>query len=239
MQQKIKDPVTKPAKPAKPVGEAPAKPQRERRTQAERSDATRELILDAAVTLIRKRGYGGLRTGEVSEMANVSRGAQLHHFPTKNDLLVATLRHMNQKMMAAHRERLAQARKAGSDPIEFIIADATDFFFGDYFFIILSIGMSDERNMELHEMSRPISKESRYEIERNWRAILEEAGLPRQISADILDLTMSIARGFSIRRLLDDNPARFKKLFKIWREMVKTYLETQAGIPAPRKSAGK
>lgn len=62
-----------------------------RRTQAERSEETRTRILKAASNLIRKRGYARFRTAEVSAEAGLSRGAQLHHFPTKDALVVATL----------------------------------------------------------------------------------------------------------------------------------------------------
>ena len=105
-----------------------------RRTQAERSEATRERLIEATVRLLRIRGYGGLRTVEVSELAGVSRGAQLHHFPTKNSLVIATMQHLNQSMMTLSRER-APAARSGPDPGAARIADAGDFFFVDYFVI--------------------------------------------------------------------------------------------------------
>jgi len=62
-----------------------------RRTQAERSEATRKQLLEAAAKLIRQKGFGGLRTIEVASMAGVSRGALMHHFPSKHALVVAVL----------------------------------------------------------------------------------------------------------------------------------------------------
>ena len=38
-----------------------------------------------------EKGFAGTSTTLVSERAGVSRGAQLHHFPTKNDLVVAAV----------------------------------------------------------------------------------------------------------------------------------------------------
>lgn len=67
----------------------PAKPLR--RTQAERSATTRARILDAAVSCLFRAGYGATTTVSVAAEAQVSRGAMLHHFPSKADLMLATL----------------------------------------------------------------------------------------------------------------------------------------------------
>ena len=54
----------------------------------------RERLLGAAVDCLIERGYAGTSTTLVSERAGVSRGAQLHHFPSKADLLVAAVEHL-------------------------------------------------------------------------------------------------------------------------------------------------
>lgn len=54
-----------------------------RRTQAERSAATRRLLLDATVDCLVEFGYTGTTTAAVAARAGLSRGAQLHHFGTR------------------------------------------------------------------------------------------------------------------------------------------------------------
>ena len=71
------------------ITEPAAKPPR--RTQAERSATTRARILEAAVACLWKHGYGATTTVSVAAEAGVSRGAMLHHFPSKADLMLATL----------------------------------------------------------------------------------------------------------------------------------------------------
>ncbi len=70
---------------------------RVRRTQAERSAATRELLIDATIDCIVDKGLAGASTPEICRRAGVSRGAQLHHFPTKADLLAAAVEHLFEK----------------------------------------------------------------------------------------------------------------------------------------------
>jgi len=76
-----------------------------RRTQAERSEETQTRILKAAASLIRKRGYAHFRTAEVAKEAGLSRGAQLHHFPTKDSLVVATLEYVFEQARVLSRRR--------------------------------------------------------------------------------------------------------------------------------------
>jgi AcrR family transcriptional regulator len=62
--------------------------------QEERTRAMRARLLEATVELLVEKGFAGTSTTLVSERAGVSRGAQLHHFPTKNDLVVAAVEHL-------------------------------------------------------------------------------------------------------------------------------------------------
>jgi AcrR family transcriptional regulator len=64
-----------------------------RRTQEERSHATQQALLDAAVECLIENGYQGFSTTIVADRAGVSRGAQLHHYPTRAALVAATIEH--------------------------------------------------------------------------------------------------------------------------------------------------
>ncbi|MGA8126368.1 MAG: helix-turn-helix domain-containing protein, partial [Mycobacterium sp.] len=58
---------------------------RVRRTQAERSAAMRTRLLDATIECLVSYGYAGTTTPRVAERAGVTRGAQIHHFRSKED----------------------------------------------------------------------------------------------------------------------------------------------------------
>jgi AcrR family transcriptional regulator len=78
-----------------------------RRRNVDRSAATREKILAATVDCLFALGYHQTTTVVVTERAGVSRGAMLHHFPSKADLMVATIEYVRHQMGAAHQEKLA------------------------------------------------------------------------------------------------------------------------------------
>src|SRR3954462_4676873 len=56
----------------------------------------RARVLEAPAELRVEKGSAGTSTTLVSERAGVSRGAQLHHFPTKQDLVVAAVQHVTE-----------------------------------------------------------------------------------------------------------------------------------------------
>ena len=65
-----------------------------RRTNEERTAQTRERILEATVSCLIQHGYTKTSTTMISSLAGVSRGAQLHHFPNKAELMSAAIEHV-------------------------------------------------------------------------------------------------------------------------------------------------
>ncbi|MEX2587521.1 MAG: TetR/AcrR family transcriptional regulator [Actinomycetota bacterium] len=92
--------------------------------RAERGDATRAQIVDAAGELFSTRGYSEVGTKEVVRKAGVTRGAMYHHFREKRDLFRAVLE--------ANQSRMLQTIVAGmdrsTDPWERIVQGIDVFF---------------------------------------------------------------------------------------------------------------
>src|SRR5437764_3717013 len=63
-------------------------------TRSKRSADSRLLILDAAVACLVEDGYAGASTLAIQARAGVSRGRLLHHFPSRDVLLVAAAHHL-------------------------------------------------------------------------------------------------------------------------------------------------
>lgn len=90
---------------------------KERRTQAERTATTRAALLDAAVECLAEVGYAKVTTTEVARRAGVSRGAQLHHFPSKAELLRAATARLCERRLEEFRKAFAAA-EPGADRID-------------------------------------------------------------------------------------------------------------------------
>lgn len=68
--------------------------------QEEKSAATRERLLDATIECLSERGYAHTTTIEVAERAGLSRGAMLHHYPARAELVAAAIEHLAMRRIA-------------------------------------------------------------------------------------------------------------------------------------------
>src|SRR5262245_34146404 len=96
-----------------------------RRTQAERTEATRGALIGAARELFTERGYENVGTEEIVRTAGVTRGALYHQFGDKASLLEAVY----EQIEAESTERVARI-VLGSDlhsPLEAMKAGAEAF----------------------------------------------------------------------------------------------------------------
>jgi AcrR family transcriptional regulator len=87
---------------------AAPKPRRTRMSNVERTARTRKDLLEATISCLFRHGYGATTTHLVAEIAGLSRGAMVHHFPTKAALMEATVRYAWDKEMQTLRDALAQ-----------------------------------------------------------------------------------------------------------------------------------
>ncbi len=212
---------------------APAVP-KPRRSQAVRSGEMKHRILDAAFEVLKERGFAGFTTPEVARRAGVSRGAQVHHFPSKHELVTAAMEHVFE-IALADGLRLAEAAKRSGRPVEALIGDAQAFYFSDYFFVGLDMLLAGGKDPALKEAGIRVVRNYRRPVEQQWLAVMQELGLPARISEDLLLLTVSLVRGFGIRQLWSAEPERVAGLLTLWQDMIDTYVA--AKVPAKASAA--
>lgn len=69
----------------------------------------RRALISAAIEAIHDRGMAGLTMGDIARRAGVSSALAHHYFGSKDDLLIATMRHLLDELGAEFRNRLARA----------------------------------------------------------------------------------------------------------------------------------
>jgi AcrR family transcriptional regulator len=82
--------------------------------QAERSEETRQALIDAARALFAERGYANVPTEDIVLAARVTRGALYHHFKGKEDLFRSVYEEVERDLV----ERIAADALAAGDPLE-------------------------------------------------------------------------------------------------------------------------
>lgn len=88
----------------KPAGKAKASGS----WQAQKSAMTRDRILNAAIDCFIQLGYANVTTAKVADFSGVSRGAMLHHFPSKNQLIQAAVEYLHNKLLADYSDRISK-----------------------------------------------------------------------------------------------------------------------------------
>ncbi len=89
------------------MGKEPAK----REIKQERAARTRVEILDAAITLFARRGYLATTMAGLAKAIKMTPGALYWHFPTKEDLLLATIDELHQRYLKEFLDLMAEQRK--------------------------------------------------------------------------------------------------------------------------------
>lgn len=179
-----------------------------RRSQAERTAATRAKVLDATIEALVEVGYAGTTTQEVNRRAGVSRGALLHHFPTREALVVAAVSHLVERRVD---ELLARPR-TGDEDIE-VIVEAFD---GPLFDAALELWVAARTDPALKLAIVPLEQQVTDALTAGCTELLGS----RYSSTDI-ELSVELARGLAVSRILrtpEADRALLRRLLPEWKE---------------------
>jgi AcrR family transcriptional regulator len=144
------------------------------RTQAERSAATQARLLDATLDCLADVGWARTTTTEVVRRAGVSRGAQVHHFPTKHDLVVAAIDHLFERRQIEFRDafdRLPPTRRTADAAIDLLWQTVQGATFAAWLEVVVA-ARTDER---LREAMEPIEQRFQDGVEKTFVELFPDA----------------------------------------------------------------
>src|SRR3954454_11663977 len=106
-------------------------------------------LLDATLESLVERGYRGTTTLEVQKRADVSRGALLHHFTSRSELILAAVEHLMRERVAAVRQLADEAAPQGRRRIEWAVAALWSTFEGPLFSAALELWLAARTDADL------------------------------------------------------------------------------------------
>jgi AcrR family transcriptional regulator len=195
--------------------EAPA---RQPRTQAQRRDEMRRLLLDAAVDSLVEHGFAGTTTLEVQRRAGVSRGALLHHFPSKAELLVATIGHLAE-MRARDLKARAAELPAGPARVDAVLDLLWECFAGPLFQVSIELRAAARTEPELRRVLTVAERDIRDRILHQAGAMMGKDIAARPGFEQALDLTLHLMIGAATTALLHGEEARIGGLIARWKKL--------------------
>jgi AcrR family transcriptional regulator len=191
--------------------------------QEERSRAMRARLLDATVELLVERGYAGTSTTLVSERAGVSRGAQLHHFPTKQDLVVAAVQHVT-AVRGEELRRAARTIPRGRGRTRRVLGVLGDHFTSPVFTAALELWVAARTDpqllAEVQRLEREVGRETHRMTVELLGADEAEPGVRELVQA-----TLDLVRGLGLADTITDDRRRRTRILDQWARTLDDALE--------------
>ncbi|MEU6916413.1 TetR/AcrR family transcriptional regulator [Streptomyces olindensis] len=188
----------------------------ERVPKQDRSRATRQRLLEAAVACLAEHGWAGSTVSVVAERAGVSRGAAQHHFPTREDLFTAAVEYVAEERSTALRalfpDGAAGDRRA-------VVAALVDLYTGPLFRAALHLWVAASNEEQLRprvtELESRVGRET-HRIAVDLLSADESVPGVRETVQGLLDM----ARGLGLANLLTDDAARRERVVAQWADLL-------------------
>ncbi|MFF1376574.1 TetR/AcrR family transcriptional regulator [Streptomyces sp. NPDC058308] len=188
----------------------------DRSPKQDRSRATRQKLLEAAVSCLAEHGWAGSTVSVVAERAGVSRGAAQHHFPTREDLFTAAVEYVAEQRSTALRALPAQDRAS-------VVAALVDLYTGPLFRAALHLWVAASNEPQLGgrvtELEARVGRET-HRIAVELLGADESAPGVRETIQGLLDM----ARGLGLANLLTDDGVRRGRVVAQWTVLVESSL---------------
>ncbi len=183
--------------------------QRVRRTQAQRSAAMRNRLLDATVECLVSHGYAGTTTPRIAELAGVTRGAQIHHFRSKEDLVVAAIEHLAQQRTRAAIHELGRVQ-ASPDPVGTMLSFLWEAHQGPMFVATMELWVAARTDRVLARHIERVEPVVNSTLVAAIAQLLPEHPAQKEIR-NFVYTAMDALRGILVANFVDDDPERTRR----------------------------
>ncbi|MFQ6141641.1 TetR/AcrR family transcriptional regulator [Streptomyces seoulensis] len=187
----------------------------DRRPKQDRSRATRQRLLQAAVACLAEHGWAGSTVSVVAERAGVSRGAAQHHFPTREDLFTAAVEYVAEERSTALRALFPQGGQGPAGDRRAVVTALVDLYTGPLFRAALHLWVAacneDQLRPRVTELEARVGRE-------NHRIAVELLGADesRPGVRESVQGFLDMARGLGLANLLTDDTARRERVVAQW-----------------------
>jgi AcrR family transcriptional regulator len=191
----------------------------DRRPKQDRSRATRQRLLEAAVSCLAEHGWAGSTVSVVAERAGVSRGAAQHHFPTREDLFTAAVEYVAEERSTALRALFPE----GAANRRAVIDALVDLYTGPLFRAALHLWVAasneDQLRPQVTELEAKVGRETHRIAVDLLNANESKPGV-RETVQGLLDM----ARGLGLANLLTDDRGRRERVVAQWTALLEQAL---------------
>lgn len=199
------------------------KPIAKRETGDYRSEVMRARLMDATLTVILEEGWAGASTPKICRKANVSRGAQTHHFPTKISLFMAAIEDLA-RQSEAHILNSIEETESTDRSLRDVLRLIWEAMLSDqYMQTAMEAMVAARTDPELRTLMADLDDKSIMSM----RSVAETLAYKKESVErvkDAIELSIYLFRGIVVERGLHDNEKFKGHLFEVWCELVEKAL---------------
>ncbi|MCE8027104.1 TetR/AcrR family transcriptional regulator [Halomonas daqingensis] len=188
--------------------------------QARKSENTRQTILKAAIEEILTEGIHHATTINIAQRAGMSRGAILHHYPTRDELMHAALEKVLLEELESFKELTKQA-KSKEITLDELLDHIWEHFSGPMFMVSLEYLTAARTNKEIKGVLMPLARDFNNSIEEIWGTMVPDPHL-REAT---LHSTLCMMRGMSLQSIWREDPGFSERLLLYWKEQIRKSIE--------------
>ena len=200
--------------------------------QAIKSANTRRTILEAAIKCIIDYGYARTTTSLIAEYAKVSRGAMMHHFPSRQAVLKATIKYLHKRRLSEYKKMMEAIGIPLTDMSREKIAQSVEEAW-KYVNLPSSLAyeeilMASRTDEELREVLEPLERE----FERDFIARVRKMFSPwegREELEVVHDAAMFMLTGMMLSHMRSNKKQRRKRVMEFLTDSVAN-IYAQAGF---------
>ncbi|WP_433055589.1 TetR/AcrR family transcriptional regulator [Dactylosporangium sp. CS-033363] len=185
----------------------------------ERSRITQRRLLEATVECLYEYGWSGATTTVIAERAGVSRGAQLHHYPTRTALVLAAVQHLAERRAEEIRKEAAELTGDRAERLDRVVELLAAAFTGPLFVAALEVWVAARTDAELRDALVPLEARVGREMHRLTVDVLG-ADESRPGVREAVQATLDLLRGLGVANLLTDDTPRRTQLLAAWKRQL-------------------
>jgi AcrR family transcriptional regulator len=167
-----------------------------RRTQTERRAHTRQALLDATFTSLVERGYAATSTNDIIKRAGVSRGALLHHFASKADLMGSAVEDVFDRCEREFREGFA-ALPVEERTLDRALEELWALFRGPSFDAALELVVAARTDPELRAVLHEVLQRFRRNVQADFGVLFPATATSEQ-GPVLLELAFAVLEGAAL-----------------------------------------
>jgi len=200
--------------------------------QAIKSANTRRTILEAAIQCIIDYGYARTTTSLIAEYAKVSRGAMMHHFPSRQAVLKATIKYLHKKRLSEYKKMMEAIgiplREMNREKIAQSVGEAWKYVNLPSSVAYQEILMASRTDQELRQVLEPLEQDfEKSFIERGRKMFSPWAG--RDELEVVHDAALFMLTGMMLSHMKSNKKQRTKRVMEFLTDSVAN-IYSQAGV---------